>query len=583
MQRAARPDLRALVLGGHCNAGLETAQSLGRRGVRITLASEEPDCLAFRSRYVAERLIQPETMRSADAAAWLHSWDRLRRFHLIVASNDASLEMVRVLEEDDPVRAKAVLPGNAALDAALDKQATWELARRLGIPVPANVLIRRGGPVPECARYPVVLKSTRSRVAMGAQNERLEASIVTTPEARMDVLSRWLPHVSVQQQDFVPGTGFGIEMLFDHGRLAWHFAHERIHEVPLTGGGSTYRRSIAPPREAFDMAERMLRELRWHGVAMVEFRGKPSGPFVLMEVNPRLWGSLALSIDCGVDFPWGLALLARREPLSPPPAYRVGYRTRDVLRDSLWHVDNLRADRSDPLLITRPPLTALRELMRPLVGRESWDYFDWRDLGVTAAVMRRVLGHYARMLRAFAGRRWAKMESRLQHRAVLRGAARRGRPRRLLFLCYGNICRSPVAHHLAGRRIAGVEIDSAGFHSCDGREPPEHVRRAAEAAGIDLAQHRSRRVSVYDVERADLILCMDAENLQALRSEFPDAAGRATLLGLFRSPPLGRIADPYVFSEKRTGEVIAAIDASVAGLSAWVDTLPAYGECAAIG
>jgi protein-tyrosine-phosphatase/predicted ATP-grasp superfamily ATP-dependent carboligase len=575
--------LRVLILGGHSNAALEAAQSLGRRGACITVASEVPDCLAFRSRYVSEKVLQPASLRDAEAADWLLDWDRKRRFDLVVPSEDVSLGMVRALGEGEPLRAKAILPDDAALDVALDKQATHDLARALGVPVPATVCIARNGPVPECARFPVVLKSARSRVRMGNEVVRLDAQIAGTPEQRAAVLRRWLPHVSVQQQEFVPGRGFGIEVLFDRGRPAWSFAHERIHEVPLTGGGSTYRRSIEPPREAYEMAVRMLRELRWHGVAMVEFRGRPAGPFHLMEINPRLWGSLALAIDCGVDFPWGLALLALGRPLPPQPRYRVGHATRDLLRDWFWHVENVRADRADPLLLTRPPLGALAELLRPLLGRESWDGFDWRDPGVTAALLRRLAACHGRLLGSFARKQWSKVGARVHHLEVTRAIRRTGRPRRLLFLCHGNICRSPIARQLAGVRLAGLEIDCAGFHPVAGRSAPDHVRRAAESAGLDLVQHRSRRVCAADVERADLILCMDLEDLEAARGEFPEAAGRTTLLGLLRSPALLRIPDPYTLTEGQAREVVAAIDASIAGLHSWIEGLPAYRAQAASG
>jgi protein-tyrosine-phosphatase/predicted ATP-grasp superfamily ATP-dependent carboligase len=574
---------RVLVLGGQARAALEVVQSLGRRGACITVASEDADCLAFHSRYVSEKVVQPSTIRGADARQWLHSWDRQRRYDLIVPSNDGALELVRALDEDDPLRARAVVSGNAALEAALDKQSTWELARRLGVPAPASLLIPQGGPIPECGRYPVVLKPTRSRVLIGADNASLVPEVAATPETRRALLARWLPHTAVQEQQYVTGTGFGIEMLFDRGRPVWHFAHERLHEIPLTGGGSSYRRSIAAPAAALEMAEQLLRELRWHGVAMVEFRGTPGGPFHLMEINPRLWGSLALSVDCGVDFPWGLALLARGETPPPQPRYRVGYYTRDVWRDALWHLENVRADRTDPRLITRPPLRALGELVRPLLGRESWDHFDWNDLGVTAETVRRILVRDAAMLASFARRQHAKLEVRMHHRRVMQSMRQRGRPERLLFLCHGNICRSPVARHLAGRRLAGVEIDSAGFHSTSGRTSPEHLLRAALSAGLDLVEHRSRRVTAADMERADLILCMDLRNLNAVRREFPEAAGRTTLLGLLRKPALVGIPDPYSLSEKETREVIATIDASIGGLSSWLDSLPASGPRTAHG
>jgi protein-tyrosine phosphatase len=109
------------------------------------------------------------------------------------------------------------------------------------------------------------------------------------------------------------------------------------------------------------------------------------------------------------------------------------------------------------------------------------------------------------------------------------------------------------------------------------------VQRAAEAAGVDLVQHRSRRVGAPDIERADLILCMDLDNLDAVHREFPEAAGRTTLLGLLRKPALVRIPDPYSLSEKETCAVIAAIDASIEGLSSWLEHQPAYRAQAARG
>ncbi len=97
------------------------------------------------------------------------------------------------------------------------------------------------------------------------------------------------------------------------GRKIWHFAHERVHEYPLTGGASSYRRSINPPAAMLQDAEKLLTALNWHGVAMVEFKIDAKGQHWLMEINPRLWGSLALSLDAGVDFPLGLLKIARGE------------------------------------------------------------------------------------------------------------------------------------------------------------------------------------------------------------------------------------------------------------------------------
>src|SRR5262249_54288816 len=162
-------------------------------------------------------------------------------------------------------------------------------------------------------------------------------------DQRRDLLRQWLPFTPVLQQEYVHGHGVGLEFLFDNGRKAWHFAHERLHEFPLTGGASSYRKSIAPPAALLDDAERLLTALSWHGVAMVEFKMDSNGRHQLMEINPRLWGSLALSIDAGIDFPMGLLMLARGWKLPRQPAYHLQY-TRDLGTDLQWLKANLKAD-----------------------------------------------------------------------------------------------------------------------------------------------------------------------------------------------------------------------------------------------
>jgi predicted ATP-grasp superfamily ATP-dependent carboligase len=78
----------------------------------------------------------------------------------------------------------------------------------------------------------------------------------------------------------------------------------------------------------------VLKALRWHGVAMVEFRLRPDGTPVFLEVNGRFWNSLALAVHAGADFPALLAELAEHGDVEPPGAYRVGVRCRWLLGDA---------------------------------------------------------------------------------------------------------------------------------------------------------------------------------------------------------------------------------------------------------
>lgn len=125
-------------------------------------------------------------------------------------------------------------------------------------------------------------------------------------------------------------------------------------------------------------------------------------------------------------------------------------------------------------------------------------------------------------------------------------------PPRLLFVCLGNICRSPLAE--AAMRAAAaeagiiVEVDSAGTGDWHVGRPPDR-RAIAEAArhGIDISGLRGRQVGLADFQRFDRLIALDAKNLRDLRRMAPAGGGAALSLLLDHAP--GRegqdVADPY--------------------------------------
>jgi protein-tyrosine-phosphatase/predicted ATP-grasp superfamily ATP-dependent carboligase len=563
-------EMTVLVLDGHSRAALETLQSLGRAGVQVDLAAEGKDCLAMHSRYAARTLQQPPQDRVADFHAWLRAQDQQRNYALIVPSTEASLLGLRQLEEDDPLRRKAVIPSNHALDIALDKEKTWQLARELGVSVPASILFSSTAEIGPAEQFPVVLKPTHSKVMLAGELRTLAVAVVKNEAERQEHLRCWLPVTPVQQQQYVSGRGVGVELLFNHGKKVWHFAHERVHEYPLSGGASSYRRSIVPPANMLDDAERLLTALKWHGVAMVEFKMDAKGQYWLMEINPRLWGSLALSIDAGVDFPAGLLQIACGQQLAAQPQYKVHYYTRDLRTDVDWLKSNLRADPQDVLLHTKSRSFSFLELLRPLTGRESWDHFDWRDLGITRQALGRLVADQLRPIHRRI-QDWRALRRQLRrHRALLQRLTATGDPHKIVFLCYGNICRSPLAAALAGQRLRGVDIESVGFHRTEGRSCPEKIQRIGNSFGVDLSGHRSRRVTAELLANADLVIAMDNENLNCLGSQFPEVLERTTLLGLFSNPAALAIADPYLADEAITHRICEQVRSSVDDLALWI-------------
>jgi protein-tyrosine phosphatase len=151
-------------------------------------------------------------------------------------------------------------------------------------------------------------------------------------------------------------------------------------------------------------------------------------------------------------------------------------------------------------------------------------------------------------------------------------------PIRILFVCLGNICRSPTAEGVmrALVREAGlqesIELDSAGTGGWHvGSPPDERATETALARGIAL-EGAARQVRREDFEDFDLILAMDRSNLDDLRGIAPDeeARGKVRLLREFDSASAGQrdldVPDPYYGGEDGFGTVFALVQAACEGL-----------------
>ncbi|HEY5641866.1 MAG TPA: low molecular weight protein-tyrosine-phosphatase [Woeseiaceae bacterium] len=144
----------------------------------------------------------------------------------------------------------------------------------------------------------------------------------------------------------------------------------------------------------------------------------------------------------------------------------------------------------------------------------------------------------------------------------------------VLFVCMGNICRSPTAegvfrHHatLAGYHER-LHIDSAGTHAYHVGEPPD--RRAAAAAerrGISLAGIQARRVTEQDFERFDYIIAMDADNLERLKAEAAEEHHAKIRLFLeFAERREMEVPDPYYGGAAGFERVLDLVEEASRGL-----------------
>jgi predicted ATP-grasp superfamily ATP-dependent carboligase len=339
--------MNVLVLDGNQNQAVASVRSLSRAGHTVFAAESAAWSTAGRSkagwsRSCSGTLHYPSPQEHVDAfLETIIAFVRLHPGILVLPMSEATTLPISARRESLlAAGARLVLPDHADLLRAFDKDQTTRLAASFGIAVPATKLIavpEQAAAAAQSARYPVVLKPRTSEETTVGGNIRATGRPRYARDARefddayRDLGSR---ASAILMQEFVLGEGTGYFALMHHGELRAEFAHRRIRDVYPTGSGSAVRVSVDPDPEIRKSSLAILSALRWHGVAMVEYRQQPGMPPVFMEVNGRFWHSLALACYAGADFPALLACMAENGDIEPSMDYRRGVRCRWLVGDA---------------------------------------------------------------------------------------------------------------------------------------------------------------------------------------------------------------------------------------------------------
>ncbi len=324
-----------LVTDGELRAALAAVRSIGRQfGVHV--AAPESASLAGRSRFATSCERVPSPLDAPDAfRAALADLVARRGIRVVLPVSDAAC---RATLEAPEAFAPALLaaPSREAYARLSHKGEVARLARDVGLPIPdgdevasldeALMLARQLG-------WPVILKPVLSVDTSAAGSFRKRG--VARADDEIALRRFWEESVSpgaALVQAIVPGSGIGLFQLHWKGETRAAFAHRRVREKPPSGGVSVLSESVSVDAELLRRVERILDACSFSGVAMAELRSDGRTHW-LMEFNARLWGSLQLALDAGVDFPTLLVEATLGLPARPLPTYAAGLRSRWLLGD----------------------------------------------------------------------------------------------------------------------------------------------------------------------------------------------------------------------------------------------------------
>ena len=386
----------AIVTDVHYRMSLAAVRALGKN--RIPVAAVEytnipfKAALGFYSRYATYKHLIMNPVK--DESGFLDSMIKLAsevnsnrsangKPVLIPVGLDTLMAVIKYKEELEP-HLHFIASSAESLDTANDTEKLLNTAVKAGIPCPETTTLEEGETIEQLSariRYPAVIKYRKGELLKFKPDKRYK--IIDSASAFVDAFTEMhgiQPFPLVQQ--YISGDGYGVSAVFDKNSEPLEiFCHRRLREYPATGGPSCFCESIWDDR-LVTYAVQLLKALKWKGIAMVEFKGRLDGEIALMEVNPRFWGSMPLSILSGCNIPYALYRASMGEIATVdealykwhPGRYRLGKRMRYLLQDILSVPGYMRLKKNRFSFLAG----FAADLLNPFISDGVLELKDWR-------------------------------------------------------------------------------------------------------------------------------------------------------------------------------------------------------------
>jgi predicted ATP-grasp superfamily ATP-dependent carboligase len=383
--------MKVLVTDGENRSALAVTRSLGRRGNCVIVTGATNGNLAAASRFCQKSYSTKSSLKEGrEFAEEITAIAVKEQVDIIFPMTEQSIHQLNKFRNQLPSALVLACAPHEAMEAVSDKYRLFQLAQRIGIPVPATIYV--DGYEDFCSKefnsnlFPVVVKPALSKIPDG---DKLISTNVMYASSQAELARLYETNPALRYpsliQEMIIGEGTGLFTLFDVDSHLALFAHQRLLEKPPSGGVSVLSQSIPLDPEMVEAGKKLLETVGWKGVAMVEFkRDIRDGRAKLIEINGRFWGSLQLAVSAGIDFPsLYLDYCFGKKPAAPLKVYRTEHRLKwpfgllDHLIIRLKKKDQMRGLGLD--IPTRWKLCKM--LLQGGAGGTSYDVLDFDDLG----------------------------------------------------------------------------------------------------------------------------------------------------------------------------------------------------------
>lgn len=309
--------------------GTELCRSLVRRGYKVDILAEAGSP-AFYSRCCGRRLPVPSSSGRHFLQVLRETLDN--RYSAVFVCNEEILEAITVLGECERWSGLVLSP-RSTLDAALSKFAMMRIAVEAGVSIPRSLFPSNEEELPQCAAqlgFPLIVKGDRGEAGNHVRMIVRPADLAGAYReiSALEVGNGHHPMV----QEWVVGTGYSVGGLFYDGQPLRLCAHRKVVGVPplcgLTVSGVTERDPVL-----LTEACKIFHALKYTGLGHAEFIKDEQNQYRFIEINPRVWGTIAVAEYAGVDLFTPYQQLAEGRIPEPRLCFRDGVRFHRVVRE----------------------------------------------------------------------------------------------------------------------------------------------------------------------------------------------------------------------------------------------------------
>ncbi len=330
---------RVLLLDGHTRQVLPMAEALRRDDYWVGVVCRSRWDMGYVSRWPHARWLGPDPKTDPDGLVrFVAHLLAKEHFDVVIPLFDHAAEAVSRAKPELSRYAWIAISDYECFMHARNKLQTMRDCAALGVPCPTTVLDENAtvARIEAELTYPLVIKPLKGDSAVGFNVVCNRASL---EETRRKTVARYGP---VLVQEFIPQTGLQYKaeiFVGNDGAMKAGVVFSKIRWYPVDGGSSTLNVTVARP-DILETCMRLLRGINWHGYADVDLIQDPRDDVAkVMEINPRITGSVKIAFAAGVDFADMVVRHALGEEVRTTLEYKVGQYLRYFYKDILWFWD----------------------------------------------------------------------------------------------------------------------------------------------------------------------------------------------------------------------------------------------------